>query len=170
MWTNIYMDALLLATKAHDGQIRRLTKEPYIVHPIRVSKILYQLTGDLRLATAGLCHDILEDTLVEPNEIHASIIDVVQSVTKRKDLPKNEREEEFLSRYKNASLDTVLLKLADRADNVCDLKFQNQNFIDRYQANTIALLEATPKHHVAAAVVNNVAILMGMIKSSLASL
>ena len=163
------MDALLLATKAHHGQVRRNTQEPYIMHPIRVSKTLYEQTGDLRLTVAGLCHDLLEDTKITHEELviatSSDIAELVLSVTKKPNLSKDECEREFLSRYRNSQLDTVLLKLADRADNVRDLKFQNQTFRDRYRENTSMLLAATPSFNYHPVVAKLVAIIKANIYS-----
>ena len=148
MWIKMYMDATVLATKAHQGQYRRSSNEPYIVHPLRVASIIYDSTGDLRLATAGVCHDILEDTKITEDDLAAAtnydIVQLVKSVTKDNKLPKPEKEKEFLNRYRNAQLDTVILKLADRVDNVRDLKLQSQTFRERYTLNTMELMAATP--------------------------
>lgn len=142
-----YMKAMLLSTKAHHGQFRHGNKEPYIMHPMRVSKIVYELTGDMRLATAAMCHDVLEDTTTTfadlATELDSGIANLVLSVTKRIDLPKADKEREFLDRYLMASHDTVVLKLADRLDNVSDLKSQSDNFRERYKTSTIELLAAT---------------------------
>lgn len=148
MWIKTLLNATVLATKAHSGQYRRNSVEPYIIHPLRVSNLIYELTGDLRLTTAGICHDILEDTKVTEQElsdvIGYELTLLVKSVTKDIKLPKQEKEREFLTRFRNAQLDTVILKLADRVDNVSDLKSQNQTFRDRYTANTLELMAATP--------------------------
>jgi len=148
MWFKIYIDAVLLATDAHHTQMRRNVNEPYIMHPLRVSKLIYDITGDLRLAAAGVCHDTLEDTRITEEELagrlHPEIARLVKTVTKRKDVPKAESEREFLNRYRSANIDTVILKLADRFDNVNDLRSQNNNFKERYRANTIDLIAATP--------------------------
>ena len=57
-------EAIEFAAKAHEGQLRKGTKKPYIVHPIEVSEIVSAMTDDeevicaavlcmIRLKTAG---------------------------------------------------------------------------------------------------------------------
>ena len=40
------MDGLDFAEKAHEGQFRKGTKRPYIVHPLEVAKIVSTMTDD----------------------------------------------------------------------------------------------------------------------------
>jgi len=54
-------DALALAIKAHEGQIRK-SGEPYIVHPILVAAITASISGDETMVRAALLHDVVEDT------------------------------------------------------------------------------------------------------------
>lgn len=63
-----YKKALAYATQMHDGQIRKVTKDPYIVHPIEVSNIiaLYGLPSDTDVMVAALLHDVPEDTKEKP--------------------------------------------------------------------------------------------------------
>ena len=50
-----------LAEKAHEGQFRKGTKRPYIVHPLEVAKIVSTMTDDEEIISAALLHDTLED-------------------------------------------------------------------------------------------------------------
>lgn len=149
MWQKIYIDAVALAVEAHAGQTRKFSSEPYIMHPLRVSKMIYMLTGDLKLSAAGVCHDVLEDTIVNYSGLwdatHEDVAVLVRTVTKDTSLSKADKEQEFLSRFKDAQLDTVILKLADRVDNLRDIEHQTLTFRDRYIANTEGLLSAMPK-------------------------
>ena len=49
------------ATKAHDGQFRKGTKRPYIVHPIEVGDIVSTMTTDEEVISAAILHDTIED-------------------------------------------------------------------------------------------------------------
>jgi HD domain len=73
--TGIYAKALAYATQMHDGQTRKVTKEPYIVHPIEVGNIIakYGSTDDADVLIAALLHDIPEDTKNKPPYIESSI-------------------------------------------------------------------------------------------------
>ena len=53
--------AIEVATKAHEGQLRK-TGEPYIIHPIAVMKILEEWNMDEDSIIAGVLHDTVEDT------------------------------------------------------------------------------------------------------------
>lgn len=77
--------ALALATKAHEGQLRK-TGEPYIIHPKEVAKILSSWHMDEDTIIAGLLHDTVEDTPVTLKDIEKSfgkdIAFLVDGVTK----------------------------------------------------------------------------------------
>ena len=53
-------DAYLLAARVHRGQKRR-SGEPYITHPVAVSKILFDAGADEDVICAALLHDTLEE-------------------------------------------------------------------------------------------------------------
>ena len=46
--------AIAFATKAHEGQFRKGTKRPYIVHPLEVGEIVATLTFDEEIISAAL--------------------------------------------------------------------------------------------------------------------
>ena len=50
------------ATNAHEGQLRKYTDVPYIIHPISVAFIVASVNDDPDVIAAALLHDILEDT------------------------------------------------------------------------------------------------------------
>ena len=53
--------AITFATKAHEGQFRKGTKLPYIVHPLEVGVIVSRMTQDKEVIAAAILHDTLED-------------------------------------------------------------------------------------------------------------
>ena len=53
--------AIEFATKAHEGQFRKGTKRPYIVHPIEVGDIVSTMTKDEEVISAAILHDTIED-------------------------------------------------------------------------------------------------------------
>ena len=77
--------AIKLATKAHDGQLRK-TGEPYIIHPLAVQKILEEWNMDEDTIVAGILHDVVEDTDVTLKEIEEqfgkNVAFLVNGVTK----------------------------------------------------------------------------------------
>src|SRR5574343_418594 len=50
------------ATKAHKGQVRKYTMEPYINHPIAVAKLVASVPHTKPMICAALLHDTVEDT------------------------------------------------------------------------------------------------------------
>lgn len=56
-----YTQAITLAARAHEGQVRKGTKLPYIVHPVGVAALVAKYGGDEDQQIAGLLHDVLED-------------------------------------------------------------------------------------------------------------
>ena len=77
--------AYVFSALQHRGQVRR-SGEPYLVHPLEVADILADLRLDVVALSAGLLHDIVEDT---PNTIEKirelfgeDVAHVVQGVTK----------------------------------------------------------------------------------------
>ena len=58
-------EAHRFATNAHEGQIRKFTDDPYIVHPVRtaVAALRYGLPD--ALVNAMLLHDVVEDCGVD---------------------------------------------------------------------------------------------------------
>ena len=62
-----------VARKAHEGQ-KRKSGEPYIIHPLYVALILADLELDKETITAGLLHDVVEDTIMTREEIEEQFI------------------------------------------------------------------------------------------------
>ena len=53
--------AYVYANKMHEGQFRK-SGEPYIQHPIEVAYMLAELRTGPSTISAGILHDVLEDT------------------------------------------------------------------------------------------------------------
>ena len=73
------------AEQAHAGQERE-TGVPYIEHPLQVAHILAELQSDVATIAAGILHDVVEDTSVDLETIHAEfgeeVARLVDGVTK----------------------------------------------------------------------------------------
>ena len=107
----------------HDGQLRKGTNLPYIVHPLEVMNILLQMGADKKLMIAGVLHDTAEDTeatLADIEEIFGKdIADLVASHTEMdKSLPWRERKEIALEHLAKASKREQMLVLADKLSNI----------------------------------------------------
>ncbi len=61
--------AIEFAAKAHQGQFRKGTKIPYIIHPIGAAQILIEYGCSEEVIIAAILHDTVEDTKVTIQEI-----------------------------------------------------------------------------------------------------
>ena len=115
------------ASRAHQGQ-RRDSGDWYIFHPLEVALILAELEMDVTTISAGLLHDVIEDTDVTLAEIKTMFGDeiglLVDGVTKLGRVPLMSREEQQAENLRKMFLAmaqdirVVLIKLADRLHNM----------------------------------------------------
>lgn len=119
------------AEKAHEGQ-KRMSGEPYFNHVFETAKILANLGMDAMTISAGLMHDVLEDTPVTEEEMQKEfgeeIVFLVNGVTKLGHLKYHghERHVESLRKFFVAmanDLRVVIIKLADRLHNLTTLQY-----------------------------------------------
>ena len=61
--------AIAFASRAHNGQKRKLAGSPYILHPIEAAAIVSSITTDQEILAAIVLHDTIEDCDVSPDEI-----------------------------------------------------------------------------------------------------
>lgn len=66
---NLFNEAVAFAAQAHDGQLRKGTNLPYVVHPIEAAAICASFTDDVEVLAAAVLHDTVEDTDVTIGEI-----------------------------------------------------------------------------------------------------
>jgi len=55
-------EAILFAVKAHEGQFRKGTNIPYILHPLEAMIIVSEIKYHEDLISAAVLHDVAEDT------------------------------------------------------------------------------------------------------------
>lgn len=134
----ILLDTALFGALAHDGVVRK-SGEPYITHPITVTRLLATQRFELPILQAGLLHDVIEDTDYGFDDISerfggdvAKIVEGVSKIQKIKDGIKNaqtEAQEQQANSFGKLLLATiadprvVIVKLADRLHNMQTLKF-----------------------------------------------
>ncbi len=119
-----------IAYDAHISQ-KRMTGEPYIVHPVAVATILANLKLDYEAISAALLHDVIEDTHYTHEDLlkifDTSIVNIVEGVSKLDKLKFRTREEAQAASFQKMmlamaqDLRTILIKLADRMHNMATL-------------------------------------------------
>jgi len=134
----LLLRAYTVASYAHRDQ-QRESGEPYMAHPIAVTKILVEMRMDVSTLAAGLLHDVAEDTEFTIEYIQENfgpvIAMLVDGVTKLKRINELGNTRSAMSDSKAESLRkmflamvedirVVLIKLADRLHNMRTLGSQ----------------------------------------------
>ena len=131
----LIVKAFKFAENAHAEQ-KRLSGDPYFMHAFETAKILAMLGMDTQTVTAGLLHDVLEDTKIKEEnlikEFGVDIVFLVKGVTKLGTLKYHghERHVESLRKFFMAmanDLRVVIIKFADRLHNLRTLQFVREN-------------------------------------------
>lgn len=124
--------AYAIAHEAHDGQFRR-SGEPYIIHPVQVATILYNLGMDSESMIAALLHDVVEDTELTKEDVKKDfgedVAELVEGVTKLGKVPLFTKEEQQAENVRkmlmamSQDIRVIIIKLADRIHNMRTLAF-----------------------------------------------
>lgn len=107
---------------------KRVSGEPYIVHPLGVAKILAELRLDTSTIATAILHDTVEDTSTTLKEIEQQfgpeITSLVDGVTKISQITFQTTEEKQAENFRKMilamakDLRVILVKLADRTHNM----------------------------------------------------
>ncbi len=121
---------------SHQGQ-QRASGEPYLSHPLEVAGLLVNFKMDVTTVTAGLLHDVLEDTRATKDdltrEFGVEIADLVDGVTKIGKLAFSSKEERQAENFRKMlvamarDIRVLMIKLADRLHNMRTLDYLVQD-------------------------------------------
>ena len=146
--THLVQKALTFATTAHDGQVRKYTKKPYIVHPIEVMEIVSTVEHDDEMLAAALLHDVVEDTTVTIEEIQqefgadvAILVDELTDVSKPADGNRACRKAMDRAHSAQACPRAQTIKLADLISNARDIVKHDKNFAKVFLGEKRQLLQ-----------------------------
>ena len=124
--------AYAFSARSHKGQ-QRASGEPYLSHPLEVASLLVNFKMDVTTVTAGLLHDVLEDTKATKadleREFGGEIAELVDGVTKIGKLAFSSREERQAENFRKMlvamarDLRVLMIKLADRLHNMRTLDY-----------------------------------------------
>lgn len=127
--------AIKFVAEAHLGHYRKGTNIPYISHLMNVMKILCESGCDQETITAGILHDVIEDTSVSIDQLErlfgkrvANIVsgasepeELLQDVNKINNWRQRKEQTIEFVRHK-ASLEQLLVSCADKLDNSESIK------------------------------------------------
>lgn len=139
--------AFNFAKKAHEGHYR-FSKEPYFIHPFETAKTLANLQFDSRAISAGLLHDVCEDTDVTKKELEKEfgeeIAFLVSGVTKLGTLKYKgiEMQVENLRKMFMAmakDIRVIIIKIADRLHNMQTLQYVPEEKRKRIALETLEI-------------------------------
>lgn len=109
------------AMKAHEGQVRKGTDIPYIVHPTEVAEILTKMGASEDVICSGWLHDTVEDAGVTlatlEQEFGKKVADLVGHHSENKSLSWKERKTIALTELAKAPRDLQMMVLADKLSN-----------------------------------------------------
>ena len=123
------------ACTAHRGQIR-LSGNPYIYHAVEVARILNELEMDFVSISAGLLHDVIEDTLMTIEDLKKEFPEpiplLVEGVTKISEITLQPARERYIENIRKMLLAmaqdvrVIIIKLSDRLHNMRTLQYLPQ--------------------------------------------
>jgi (p)ppGpp synthase/HD superfamily hydrolase len=147
------------AKQAHKGQVRKFINKPYFgAHVVRVNGIVKQYTTDEDLLCTALLHDTLEDCyedpevgLVELKELFGTRVgNLVWELTSDGDeIDDNydgSKTEYLTDKMIHMSDDALIIKLADRLQNISDAFTATERFRNKYFQETSEILTEIQKN------------------------
>ena len=141
--------AIEFATKAHKGQFRKYTGEPYITHPLAVMEIVRGVPGHTQeMLVAAVLHDVVEDTDVSLMEIQEEFGNVVSDlvlhltdISKPEDGNRLKRKRKDAEWYAQGSAEAQTIKVADFIDNTKDIAQNDPRFWEVYKMEKLYALD-----------------------------
>ena len=127
--TDLIQEAFNIASHEHREHVRKGTGIPYLSHLLAVSALVIEHGGTEVQATAGLLHDLLEDTEFDEFMLIAMVdrpvTDIVVACSDTQKFPKppwRERKENYLQHLREMIAEpevnpAILVALADKVHN-----------------------------------------------------
>lgn len=131
--------ALLFAAKAHAGQVRKYTGEPYVFHCVEVASIVATVPHTSEMLCAALLHDTVEDTpttladiAAEFGDEVAALVEMVTDVSRPEDGNRPKRKQIDRDHLFRASPEGQTIKLADLISNTGSIVARDPGFAKVY--------------------------------------
>ena len=118
--------AIMFANLAHDGQKRKGTDIPYILHPMEAAAIVTRIKCDADLISAAWLHDTMEDAKFSHESISAAfnkrIADIVNFQSEDKSKSWKERKQHTIDELHACDDEGIkIVVLADKLSNIRDM-------------------------------------------------
>jgi len=147
------------ARSAHKGQVRRFINQPYFdAHVKKVNTIVKQHTTDEDILCAAILHDVAEDCYEDievglyeiSNLFGKKVGDLVRELTSLKDEIDDEYEGNkaayLADKLIHMSDDALIVKLADRLQNISDAFTASERFRNKYFQETVKIMDELEKN------------------------
>jgi len=141
-------NAVLLAIKYHNGEYRKGKVNgqsiPYIIHPINVMEAVWVWGAGTEVTlSASVTHDIKENTAIKHEELEFEIgkeaADIVTELTYEGG---KEQKKEYMRTFHTSSIDALIIKIADRLDNVKGFMLTQPDYAQKYFDKAVDLFGA----------------------------
>lgn len=144
--------SIVFAMKAHEGQLRKYDKAPYVQHCVEVGCLVDYFGGGSDVVCAAILHDTLEDTkttykdLVEHfGENVANLVSEVTDVSTLSDGNRKVRKEIDRKHLAQASVWGQFIKCADIISNTRSIAMHDPAFSKVYLPEIGAVLDVLTK-------------------------
>jgi (p)ppGpp synthase/HD superfamily hydrolase len=146
------------AKEAHKGQIRKFVNKPYFgAHVVKVNVIVKQYTTEEDILCAALLHDTVEDCFEDPEvgyhileqEFGKRVADIVMELTSSKediDDNYNSKADYLIVKMIHMTDDALIIKLADRLQNISDAFTASERFRNKYFQETVQIMDELEGH------------------------
>lgn len=140
--------AHVFGTRAHKGQVRKYTGEPYFTHCEAVAGFVSDFTSDENVIAAALLHDTVEDCDTQIEEIAEKFGDTVAEyvwyLTKPPAFVGNReaRKKQDRMRLSCAPDQAKLIKCMDLRHNSLSIKKHDPDFWKTFSKEAVLLLDA----------------------------
>lgn len=152
-------EAWKFAKSAHKGQMRRFIGQSYFdAHVKKVNAIVKQHTTDEDILCAAILHDVAEDCyddvevgLYEIGDLFGSrveslVTELTSSSNEINDTYEGDKAAYLADKMIHMSDDALIIKLADRLQNISDAFTANDRFRRKYFEQTWKIVDDIEKH------------------------
>ena len=139
---SLIIKAYEFASTAHESQ-KRLSGEPFIIHPLHVAGMLFEMGFDADVIAAGLLHDTVEDTGITLENLESqfgqeisNLVDGVTKISRIRSQNIKQRQAENIRKMLFSMVNdirVILIKLTDKLHNMRTLEY-----LEKVKAQRIA--------------------------------